>query len=124
MKPNINSVEVHSLTGIQWMVWWWVLVHCGLVLGLYPTHVPRLHHLWSVIVCGEFLHRMPQMFFEMLYYKDGWFIIIIIILSLKKNHEKCWFLKKCCHFFTPCKSFLPLCFWLEKTLDNFLKSVV
>ncbi len=29
-KPKINSVEVHSVvTDIQWMVRWWLLVHCG-----------------------------------------------------------------------------------------------
>jgi hypothetical protein len=46
------------------MVRWWVLVHCGLVLGLYPTHIPRLHHLWSVIFCGEFLHCISQFFLK------------------------------------------------------------
>jgi len=103
MKPNINSVEVHSLTGIQWMVWWWVLVHCGLVLGLYPTHIPWLHHLWSVIVCGEFLHCISQFFFEMFYCNDAWVFFFLFFknkfLGSKQNHEKCWFLKTCCHHF-------------------------
>jgi len=29
VKPDINSVEVHPQLFIQWMVRWWVLVHCG-----------------------------------------------------------------------------------------------
>jgi hypothetical protein len=32
VKPNIKLVEFHpqlSNNGIQWMVHWWVLVHCG-----------------------------------------------------------------------------------------------
>jgi hypothetical protein len=59
---------------------------------------------------------------DLFFWLDAWFNYKTFVKNKKK--AKSWFLRKCCHFSTTLKNLSPLFYYLEKTLESFLKTIL